>query len=99
MASPEMEHRVSQLRHDVDDVYELLDATNQTVSTLATTQQQHGIWLTEIRQRIDHVENVVDRVENVIDRVEGAQREQGSKLDTILALLGGDRPHEQPDSL
>ena len=80
-----MERRVGQLRHDVDDVYELVDGTNQTVSTinqivsaLAATQQQHGTWLAEIRQRVD--------------RMEDAQREQDTKLDTILTLLRGDRP-------
>lgn len=80
MTSPEMNRRVGQLRHDVDDVYELVEATNQTVATLAVNQQQHGTWLVEIRQRVD--------------RMEDAQREQGAKLDTILTLLRDQRPSE-----
>jgi hypothetical protein len=43
MVSPEIQHRVSRLRRDVDDVYELLDATKKGLEArldrLEQTQQ------------------------------------------------------------
>jgi len=87
MASPEIQHRVSRLRHDVDDVYELLDATNTTVSKIATTQRRHGNRLEEIQQSLDLT---VGR----LDRLEDTQRQQNAKLDAILEALRGKQPGE-----
>jgi septal ring factor EnvC (AmiA/AmiB activator) len=82
MASPEFEHRVSQLRHDVDDVYELLDRTNKTVATISATQQRHG-------NRLEEIQSSLDLTVGRLDRLEQNQRDQGDKLDAILAVLRG----------
>ncbi len=89
MASPELQRKVGQLRHDVDDVYELVDSTNELVTKIAGTQQRHGTRLEEIQQALDLT---VGRM----DRLEDTQRRQyetlNTKLDGIVALLGGDQP-------
>ncbi len=73
MASPEMHRRVAQLRHDVDDVYELLDTTNQTVATIAATQRRHGTRLEEIQQTLDLTVGRLDRLEHAQQRLADAQ--------------------------
>jgi chromosome segregation ATPase len=105
MASPEIQRRVSQLRHDMDDVYTLLDATNQTVATVASTQRRHSFRLEEIQQSLDLTVGRLDRMEQAqhrleqsmeatadrLDRLEQTQQEQSVKLDAILDILRGER--------
>jgi hypothetical protein len=113
MTSQHMEHRVSQLRHDVDDVYELLDRTNKTVeglcktvSAVAMTQRRHGNRLDEIQSAVDLTVGRLDRLEQSHLRLETShqrletgyqqiaevQKQQGTKLDDILAALGARVP-------
>ena len=63
MASPDP-RAVRQLRHDVDDVYELLDATTRSVDTIASTQHQHSSQLEEIQQALDLQNGRLDRIED-----------------------------------
>jgi len=70
---------VRQLRHDVDDVYELLDSTSRTVTLVAATQRRHSTRLEEIQQSVD-LQN------GRLERIEYTQRQ-------ILDLLRG-RPGE-----
>ena len=89
MASPEIQRKVGQLRRDVDDVYELLDGTNELITKIAGTQQRHGTRLEEIQQALDLT---VGRM----DRIEDTQRRQyetlNAKLEDIVALLRGNQP-------
>lgn len=71
---------VRQLRHDVDDVYELLDTTNSTVTSISATQRRHGNRLEEIQQTLD-LQN------GRLERIEGTQRQ-------ILDLLRGRRDND-----
>ncbi len=74
---------VRQLRHDVDDVYELLDSTNRTVISVAATQRRHSTRFEEIQQSLD-LQN------GRLERIEDTQRQ-------ILTLLrGGITDSEQP---
>jgi hypothetical protein len=66
---------VRQPRHDVDDIYELLDTTSSAVTKIAATQRRHGNRLGEIQQALD-LQN------GRLDRIEGTQRQ-------ILDLLRG----------
>lgn len=66
MSAPEP-RILSQLRHDVDDVYALVDATNQTVSALAATQRRHGVRLEEIQQTLDLHSARFDRMDARFD--------------------------------
>ena len=63
MASPDP-RAVRQLRHEVDDAYELLDATTRSVDTIASTQHQHSSQLEEIQQALDLQNGRLDRIED-----------------------------------
>jgi uncharacterized coiled-coil DUF342 family protein len=106
MASPEIQRKVSQIRHDVDDVYDLLDGTHQLVTKVAGAQQRQGTRLEEIQQaldltvgRLDRFEGRLTGFEGRLDRIEDTQRRQyaalDAKLDGIVALLSGNRPTER----
>ncbi|MBB6377657.1 hypothetical protein BKA01_004917 [Pseudonocardia eucalypti] len=71
---------VRQLRHDVDDVYSLLNTTNKTVATVVETQREHGVQLTKLQQTVDLHGERLDRMDGRLDRVETA-------LGEILDLL------------
>jgi len=90
MVSADMEHRVNQLRHDVDDVYELLAVTNKTVEetngkvvAIATTQRRHGNRLDEIQCSLDLTVGRLERLEQGHERLEQRQLTQDAKLDAI----------------
>ncbi len=76
----EPERVVRQLRHDVDDVYELL-------SDVAETQRGHTTELGEIRQVLSHQGDRLDRLDGRLVGIEDAQNQ-------ILQLLrsGQSRP-------
>jgi len=74
---------VRQLRHDVDDVYELLDSTNRTVSSISTTQRRHSTRLEEIQQSLDLQSGRLERIEDI----------QRQTLDLLRA-----RPGDSEDS-
>ncbi len=62
---------VRQLRHDVDDVFDLVNDTNTVVATTSTTvttmagvQRRHGLRLEEIQQALDLQNGRLDRIED-----------------------------------
>jgi len=74
---------VRQLRHDLDDVYELLDSTNRTVTSIAATQRRHS-------NRFEEVQQALDLQGGRLERIEDTQRQ-------ILDLLrGGSGATEEP---
>lgn len=90
MASPESpdSREFRQMRHDVDDVYRLLDTTKdtleetrKTIGTIWDVQRRHGNRLEEIQQSLDLQ---VGR----LDRMEDSQRTQGERLDGVDGRLG-----------
>ncbi|HEV7450487.1 MAG TPA: hypothetical protein VGO16_03680 [Pseudonocardiaceae bacterium] len=98
MASPEIQRKVGQLRHDVDDIYELVDGTNELVTKIAGTQQRHGTRLEEIQQALDltvsqldltvgQLDLTVGRLDLTVgrmDRIEDTQRRQYETLNAKL---------------
>ena len=74
MVSPDP-RAVRQLRPDVDDVYELLDATTRSVDTIASTQHQHSSQLEEIQQALDLQNGRLDLQNGRLDRIEDTQRQ------------------------
>jgi hypothetical protein len=66
---------VRQLRHDLDDVYELLDSTNQTVTSIAATQRRHSNRLEEVQQALDlqggRLERIEDTQRQILDLLRG----------------------------
>jgi hypothetical protein len=98
MASPEIQRKVGQLRYDVDDIYELVDGTNELVTKIAGTQQRHGTRLEEIQQALDltvsqldltvgQLDLTVGRLDLTVgrmDRIEDTQRRQYETLNAKL---------------
>lgn len=80
MASPEGRREFRQLRHDVDDVYALLDATSTAVSTISATQRRHT-------NRLEEVQQSLDLQSGRMDRVEDNQRQQGERLGRVEGRL------------
>jgi hypothetical protein len=83
MPSPE-NRVVRQLRHDVDDVYDLLNDTNTAVTTtnnvvtkMSGVQRRQGLRLEEIQQALDLQNGRLDRIEDtqrqIIDLLRGRQ--------------------------
>jgi len=66
---------VRQLRHDVDDVYELLDSANRTVTSVAATQRRHSTRFEEIQQSLDlqngRLERIEDTQRHILDLLRG----------------------------
>ena len=82
MASPEGRREFRQMRHDVDDIYALLDATSAAVSTISATQRRHT-------NRLEEVQQSLDLQSGRMDRVEDNQRQQGERLGRVEGRLGG----------
>ena len=72
-----------QLRHGVDDVYELLGSTTRSVNAIASTQRRHSRQLEVIQQVLDLQNGHLDLQGSRLDRIEDTQRQ-------ILDLLRGD---------
>ena len=105
MASPERpdSREFRQMRHDVDDVYGLLERVDKSNTTISVTQRRHGNRLEEVQQSLDLQSGRLDRIEDTqrqqadrLGRVESNQQEQGEqlgrvegRLDEILTLLRG----------
>lgn len=68
---------VRQLRHDVDDVYELLETTNSTVSSIAAVQRRHGNRLEEVQQALDLQNGRLERIEDTQRRILDLLRGRG----------------------
>jgi DNA repair ATPase RecN len=73
MISPHMEHRVSQLRHDVDDVYDLLDVTNENVKAT--------------NEKVKALAGVVSDIATSVSVIKMAQRRQGNRLDELQSAV------------
>lgn len=78
MSDPEGARVVRQLRHDVDDVYELL-------GEVAEIQRGHTGELREMTQALQRQSDRLDRVDGRLEGIEDAQRQ-------ILELLRDSRP-------
>ena len=82
MASPEGRREFRQMRHDVDDIYALLDGTSAAVSTISATQRRHT-------NRLEEIQQALDLQSGRMDRVEDNQRQQGDRLGRVEGRLGG----------
>jgi hypothetical protein len=81
MASPEssQSREFRQMRHDVDDIYALLDTTSTAVTTVSATQRRHTNRLEEIQQSLDLQTGRLDRIEDnqrqILDLLRGRSAE------------------------
>lgn len=84
MAGPDP-REFRQMRHDVDDVYELLDGIQKSITTLSTTQRRHTNRLEEIQQSLDLHNGRLDRIDDT----------QRRGLDRLTALEAGQHRLEE----
>jgi hypothetical protein len=82
MSAVEIERRIRQLDHDVQSIYEML-------ATISGTQQRHSNRLGELNVKVDSVEGKVSALDRKLTTLDG-------KLDTVLELLRGGAPGQQP---
>jgi hypothetical protein len=66
--------------HNVEDVYKVVEGTDQSIRTMAVKHHQFG-------NRLDEIQVAQDLAVGRLHRVEEAQREQSAKMDQLLALL------------
>jgi len=88
MSEPASGRVVRQLRHDVDDVYDLVDTVQQAVTSMAATQTDHT-------GRFDWVDGRLDRMEGRLDGIEQTQRQMLDTQAQVLDLLRGRGPDPQ----
>jgi chromosome segregation ATPase len=83
MAAPDPDSReFRQMRHDVDDVYGLLEGVDNSITTISATQRRHGNRLEEIQQSLDLQSGRLNRMEDT-------QRQQAGRLGRVETRLGG----------
>ncbi|MGH3910619.1 MAG: hypothetical protein ACRDRM_07280 [Pseudonocardiaceae bacterium] len=90
----ELPHKVSQIRHDLDDLYELMSQVEQNQTRAAGVLHRHGIRLEELQQtldlhggRIDRIDGRIDRIDGHLDRIEDNQRQQFDHLSAQIAEI------------
>jgi chromosome segregation ATPase len=87
MISPDMEHRVSQLRHDVDDVYELLAATNTTVKATNEKVDVLSQDVAAMKQDMATTKQDMATTKQDMATMKLAQRRHGNRLEEIQTAL------------
>lgn len=77
MTPPDLDRRVSQNRHDIEDLYVMADETNKTVSRIDATQQEHGA--------------ILARHGAILAEHSAKLDSHSAKLDEILTILRNER--------
>ncbi|MGH3826325.1 MAG: hypothetical protein ACRDQX_04005 [Pseudonocardiaceae bacterium] len=87
---PDIPRRVNQMRHDLDDLYELMSQVNQSQTRTAGVLLRHNNRFEELQQTLDLHSGRLDRIEDGqrrqferLDRIEDGQRGQFERLDRI----------------
>ena len=97
MAAPEspQSREFRQMRHDVDDVYELLTVVQQTADSTheAVGAIKHAVWRHDTR--FEEVQRTLDRQAVRADRTEDNQRRQAERLGRMETRLGGIEESQQ----
>jgi hypothetical protein len=78
-----------QLRHDVDDVYDLLGDVDRKVTTLAATQKQHSRRLEEVQRTLDRHETRFDEVGRRFDGLDRRFEAVDARFDGVDARFDG----------
>ena len=71
----ELPHKVSQIRHDLDDLYELMSEVERNQTRTAGVLHRHGNRLEELQQTLDLHSGRLDRLEDNQRRMQDNQRQ------------------------
>lgn len=80
MTQPETERKVGQLRHDVDDLYEIVSDMDGRLRRVAAVVDQHTLTLADHSRILDDHSRVLDDHGATLDS-------HTTKLDHIIELL------------
>ncbi len=69
----ELPHKVSQIRHDLDDLYELMSQVEKNQTRTAGVLHRHGNRLDELQQTLDLHSGRLDRLEDNQRRMQDNQ--------------------------
>ena len=78
---PDIPRRVAQVRHDIEDLYELQSSANATLTKIGGSQLR-------LTNRVDEVQQTLDLHGGRLDRIEDNQRRQSQQLDGLAEQLG-----------
>ncbi|MGB6165848.1 MAG: hypothetical protein WCF33_24555 [Pseudonocardiaceae bacterium] len=95
-AQPDLPHKVRQIRHDLDDLYELVSQVEQSQTRAAGILLRHGNRLEELQQtldlhsgRLDRIEDSQRRMADSQGRMADSQRQQFEHLSAQMAEILG----------
>lgn len=90
---PDLPHKVSQMRHDLDDLYELVSQVERRQKRAESILLRHSNRLDELQQTLDLHGGRLDRIEDSYRRLEDNQQRQFEQLSAqvaeVLGLLRG----------
>lgn len=79
---PELPRKASQIRHDLDDLYELMSQVDQSQTRTAGVLQRHN-------NRFEELQQTLDLHGGRLDRIEDNQRRQFDLLSAQMAEILG----------
>ena len=85
----ELPHKVGQIRHDLDDLYELVSEVEKSQTRTAGVLHRHGNRLEELQQTLALHSGRLDRIEDNQRRMQENQHRQFEHLSTQLAEILG----------
>jgi small-conductance mechanosensitive channel len=88
-AQPDLPHKVRQIRHDLDDLYELMSQVDQSQTRAAGILLRHNNRLEELQQTLDLHSGRLDRIEDNQRRMADSQRQQFEHLSAQMAEILG----------
>lgn len=81
-AQPDLPHKVRQIRHDLDDLYELMSQVDQSQTRAAGILLRHN-------NRLEELQQTLDLHSGRLDRIEDNQRRQFEHLSAQVAEILG----------
>jgi len=86
---PDIPHKVSQIRHDLDDLYELMSQVDRSQTHTAGVLRRHNSRFEELQQTLNLHGGRLDGMDRRLDRIEDNQRQQFEHLSAQMAEILG----------
>jgi hypothetical protein len=90
---PDIPHKVSQIRHDLDDLYELVSRVQKSQTLVLGILEQHDSRFDAHDKRFNELQQTLDLHGGRLDQIEDNQRQQfehlSAQMTEILGVLRG----------
>ncbi|HEY6423665.1 MAG TPA: hypothetical protein VIY28_10555 [Pseudonocardiaceae bacterium] len=86
---PDFPHKVSQIRHDLDDLYELMSQVDSSQTRISGVLHRHNNRFEELQQTLDLHGGRLDRIEDNQRRMQDSQQRLEDNQDRMDGRLGG----------